>query len=444
MSIVILVLACSAGFISSAQSDYLIVSPYKDVVWSGDNAWGAYRGTLHTHTTYSDAQIDLASMIKEYYRLGYDFVANADHAVTGIEWNKTPAEQPIYLYQRIIGKKIAHLTDEEFIGMTNGTYENRGKKMTCVVGANELNNLSLSKNHVNGYFLPSNVGNGFGGIENEAGFEKAIKFVEKNGGLSHINHPGDWIESNKNPQAVNDPKNIKLFGDLLLKYDSCLGIEALNENNGTEGYTRVLWDNLLMYCLPYGKNVLGFGNTDAHELRECDSSFNVFMMEENNVDNIKKTMQSGAFFAVTRALRANDFEIGPKEAFDVRGKEDIKYPMFTSLTVDGHKITASAADAKEIQWIANGKVIKKLQIGTEPVVLDFDTIEGAKDFAYVRAEILGDGGLCMSQAFVIDNGTAPKDFTQTKDANYYVNYLINLIKCTKFYTIIQEIIYRID
>lgn len=424
----------------AAENDsYTIVSPYKDVVWSGENAWGAYRGNLHSHTTYSDGNIDLDTMVKKYYELGYDFLANADHGVTGVEWNKEPSRQVLYSYQTLLGYKVAHMSDEDYAAVTNGTYNNRGRKMVCVTGGNELNNLSLSKNHVNGFFLPSDVGNGFGGIENEAGYEKAIKFVQDNGGLSHINHPGDWIESNANPEAVNDSYNIKMFGDLILKYDSCLGTEVLNEKNGTTGYDRVLWDNLLMYCLPYGKTVLGFSNTDAHNLENVDSSFSVFMMEENTVDNIKATMQNGAFFAVTRILRGNDFEIGPKEGFDVRNT-DLAYPMFTELSVDGHKITVTATDAEEIQFIANGKVISKQAIGSDAVVLDLDQIVGAADFEYVRVELKGQGGMCLSQALVIDDGSEPLKFEENAT---FAQKLVIAFKGTKLWTIIQEISYKI-
>ena len=424
----------------AAENDsYTIVSPYKDVVWSGENAWGAYRGNLHSHTTYSDGNIDLDTMVKKYYELGYDFLANADHGVTGVEWNKEPSRQVLYSYQTLLGYKVAHMSDEDYAAVTNGTYNNRGRKMVCVTGGNELNNLSLSKNHVNGFFLPSDVGNGFGGIENEAGYEKAIKFIQDNGGLSHINHPGDWIESNANPEAVNDPYNVKMFGDLILKYDSCLGTEVLNEKNGTTGYDRVLWDNLLMYCLPYGKTVLGFSNTDAHNLDNVDSSFSVFMMEENTVDNIKATMQNGAFFAVTRILRGNDFEIGPKEGFDVRNT-DLAYPMFTELSVDGHRITVTATDAEEIQFIANGNVIAKQAIGSDAVVLDLDQIDGAADFEYVRVELKGQGGMCLSQALVIDDGSEPLKFEENAT---FAQKLVIAFKGTKLWTIIQEISYMI-
>ena len=82
---IVMVLGVCGGFTASAESDYTIVSPYEDVVWSGDNAWGAYRGVLHSHTTWSDADVDLPDMVKEYYSLGYDFLANSDT-------NNCPAE----------------------------------------------------------------------------------------------------------------------------------------------------------------------------------------------------------------------------------------------------------------------------------------------------------------------------------------------------------------
>ena len=426
---------------AGTEADYKIVSPYEGVIWSGKDAWGAYKGTLHSHTTYSDATVDLATMVKGYYEQDFDFLANADHSVTGVEWNKTPAIQPIYLYQPLLGYKLAHLTDEEFEAITNGTYNNRGKKMVCVTGANELNNLSLTKNHVNGYFLPANVGNGFAGMENEIGYEQAIEFIDKNDGLSHINHPGDWMQSNSNPEAVNDPYNIQFFGDLILKYDSCLGTEVLNEDNGATGYDRVFWDNLLMYCLPYGKNVLGFANTDAHDLDNIDTSYMVFMMKENNVANITETMQSGAFFSITRSLRDCDFEIGPAERIDA-SNTDTPYPLFTSVTVDGHNITVTAKDATEIQFIGNGKVLKSQPIGTEAVTLNLDTVEKVKveDLLYVRVEIKGEGGMCLTQPLVIDNGSEPLVFTEETTVESFFNELSLYFKATKIWTLICELI----
>ena len=426
--------------VANASSDYKIVSPYEDVIWSGEGAWGAYKGSLHSHTTYSDADDTLPVMVKEAYAQDYDFLAIADHGITGVDWDKAPAIQPLYLYQYIIDNPYEHLTTEEYEAIKNGTYNDRGKIMVPVLGANEFNNLSLTKNHVNGYFLDSDKGNGFAGMENEYGYEQAIKYIEENNGLSHINHPGDWLGSNQNADVVNDPENVKFFGDLILKYKSCLGTEIFNEHNGTTGYDRILWDNLLMYCLPYGKNVIGFSNTDAHTTSKVDSSYSIFMMKENNIENIKATMQSGSFFCITRELRANN-TIGPKTEINVMNT-DLPIPMFSSLTVDGHKISASAKEATRIQWIADGKIIKEYDVADEKNasfddVLDLDAIEGAENFTYVRVELFGEGGICASQAFVIDNGTAPLEFAAEEVSP--LDSLMLFLKGTKIYAIIIEI-----
>ena len=426
------------GILSASAADtadYTINSPYENVIWEGDGAWGAYKGTLHSHSTFSDANYDLATMVKEYYAQGYDFLANADHGVTGVEWNRRPEYPFLYNYQFIIGNKQTVLTDDEYEGMITGTYNNRGKKMTCVVGANELNDLTLTKCHVNGYFLPEGVGTGFRGGENA--FEEAVKFAHENGGISHINHPGDWLESNANPGAVSDPKNIELLTDIVLKYDSCYGIEVFNEDNGVTGYDRILWDNMLMYALPYGKTIIGYANTDAHEPGTVDTSFMTFMMEENNVENIKATMMNGAFFSTTKCLRANEFEIGPAVAIEADNK-GLAYPMFTKVAVDGHKITVEAENADTLQWIANGKVIYKGELTNGTYTLDLDTIEGAEDFLYVRAEIISEGGMTVTQALTIDNGEEPLEFSEkTKD---FIQSFIERFTSSLLYVIIQEII----
>lgn len=452
ISIIMLCSVCG-GFMTSAEADFTIVSPYADVEWSGENAWGAYRGVLHSHTTWSDADEELPAMVKEYYSLGYDFLANSDHAVTGVEWNKKPELVFPYWYQYFLGNKMSVLADEEYEAITSGTYNDRGYGMTCITGANELNHLTLSKNHVNGYFLPSDVGNGFAGYytgknkmnlsglvgENEVGIENALRFVEDNGALSHINHPGDVLDSTRHPEAVTAPENISFYGNLLLKYPSCLGIEVLNEVNTVTRYDRVLWDQLLMHCLPYGRTVISFSNTDAHSLKNCDSSFSVFMMKENTQEEVKKTMQSGAFFCVSKCLPGNDvYEIGPTEDIDVRG-EGLPYPMFSSVTVSGHKVAVTVENAREIQWIANGKVIMKCEVGSDPIVLDLDAVGGSDDFRYIRAEILGEGGICLTQALVIDNGTQPLAFHADAQAPSLVKRLLLFLRGTKIYNIIVEI-----
>lgn len=436
-----LILLFSLGITAFAEDgSYTIVSPYEGVIWEGENAWNAYKGNLHSHSTYSDADVDLATMVKEYYNQDYDFLANSDHGITGTEWNKSQTMLPLYAYQYLLGNKVDCLTDEEFEGITTGTYPLydgtvRNKKMVCITGANELNNLTLTKCHVNGFFLPAGVGDGFGGKEN--GHEIAVAFTENNGGLSHINHPGDFLESNGNIDAVSNPDNVKYFGDILLKYDSCLGIEVFNDRNSTTPYDRILWDNLLKYCLPYGKNIIGFSNNDAHDIENIDTSFSVFMMPENDQDNVRQAMQDGTFFAITRILRANDI-IGPSADIDARN-QNLPYPLFTKVAVDGHTINVTTKDASSIQWIADGKVIASAELTDGAASLNLDEIEGAEEFSYVRAELYGEGGVCLTQALVIDDGEENFSYSEETGFAAVIRKIIFRIKSSLLWTIVVEL-----
>ena len=429
----------------ASEDSYKIVSPYEGIIWEGENAHKAYKGNLHTHSTVSDATVDYPEMIKEYYNQGFDFLAMTDHGVTGKAWNKKQTQLPLYLYQYITGHTVTPLTDEEFEGITKGTYPLydgtiRGTGMTCVTGGNELSNMTLTKSHVNGFFLPAGVGDGYGGKEN--GYRESIAFIDRHGGLSHINHPGDWLETNVDINNVYDKEAIEMFSDILLTYDSCLGMEVFNEDNGPTNYDRILWDNLLMSVLPYGRTVIGFANSDAHDLEHVDTSFSFYMMKDNSVESVKETMQSGAFFPVTRKLRGNDI-IGPANDINAMNT-DIPYPMFSSVTVDGHKVTVTAKDCQKLQWIANGKIIYSLDITPEmygkELTIDLDTIEGAEDFLYIRCELFGEGGICLTQALVLDDGTAPLEYKKEVTFESVLSDLIFEFKSTRLYVIIQELV----
>lgn len=441
---VLLVVPVSALAADTAANDYTIQNPYAEVVWSGDNAWGAYKGNLHTHTSISDASTNQKEMIMDYYEQGFDFLAVTDHAVTGKAWNEKPTQLPLYLYQWIIGLKPNRLTDEEFEGVTTGTYPvngvARGKGMTCVTGGNELNGLTLTKCHVNGMFLPEGVGDNYLGYEND--HEGAVKLTDEAGGISFINHPGDWLNSNADPDSVNDPANVHYFSNILLKYNSCYGMEIFNERNGPTGYDRILWDNVLMECLPYGKNVIAYSNGDAHWHTHVDSSWSIFMMEENSVENIKKTMMNGAFFCITRSLRANE-KFGPAE--DLYCIDDpTPVPTFTDIKVEGHTVTVKVKDCYNIQWVANGNVIASQDITQSSdeytYTLNLDEIEGAEDFLYIRAQLIGNGGINCTQAFVIDDGSEPLTYVPDDNKAEQIKWKLSSLRiCVLFKMIIDAI-----
>lgn len=435
----VVLLASFFVFNSSAKSDYVIRSPYEDVKWGETKAW---KGNLHTHSFASDADVDYTDMIIEHYNQGFDFLAMTDHGVTGTAWNEKPVELPLYTYQKIIGNKTHYFSDEEFAALQNGTYPvdgvARGYGMTCVKGGNELNALTITKCHVNGIFLPPDVGNNHLGYENN--HECAVKLVDEvPGAYSFINHPGDWLHANKDRSVYSDPANIKYFADIMLKYDSCLGMEVFNEKNSVTPADAILWDNLLMACLPYGKNIVAFSNSDVHSLDLVDSSYSIFMMEENTEDSIKEAMAKGSFFCVTRNLPANE-KFGPAEGFNVRNT-DLPVPEFTELTVDGHTVTIKAKNCYDIKWIANGNVIATKAITQSAdettYTIDLDSINGAEDFLYIRCQLLGEGGETLSQALTIDNGTKPLEYKEDTSAGAKISTILYRIKSLRLFVIIQ-------
>ncbi len=430
-------LLCASA--AETSNDYVLVSPYANVDWE---TWGLYKANLHTHSTYSDGSVTYPETIIEHYNQGFDILAMADHGVTGRAWNEKQPFIPLYLYQYVIGYTQEHLTDEQFEGITGGTYPLydgtiRGEGMTCVEGANELNYINITKSHVNGYFLPDGVGNGFEGGEN--GHEVAVAYVEKNGGLSHINHPGDWIGYDSTADAA-DPDTVWYFSEIILKYDSCLGMEIFNLKNNTEAYNRILWDNMLMTTLPYGRTFWGFSNNDSHNFSEIDTSFMVYALEENNVENLKDAMINGNFFAVTRRLGTSDV-IGPETEIDACDT-DLAYPTFTSVTTENHTISVTVADCDYIQWIANGEVIAKQDVtaDTGVISLDLDTIDGAEEFLYVRAEIVGEGGMTCTQPIVLDNGEEKLTYESETTVDSVLADIAFKLKSTRIYVILAKLI----
>ena len=114
--------------------------------------------------------------------------------------------------------------------------------------------------------------------------------------------------------------------------------------------------------------------------------------------------------------------------------------MFSNVITDGHTVSVDYSDAKQIQWIADGKVIAKQAVnGNGSYTIDLDTIEGAEDFTYIRAELLGDGGMCLTQAFVIDDGSAPLTWEEeVKEMTFFEKFMAWFMD-TRIYVLFQEI-----
>ncbi len=367
----------------AAETDYTITNPYETVDW---DAWHHYRAQLHTHTLYSDGEMSITDVVEEYYRQNYDILAITDHGVVHTGWNKPHYPIPVIGYNVLIHPfEMQPMSDERYAQITTGA-DRDGRPMLDVKQGLEMNALTVRKNHVNGYFC--GWGQHYLGIEED--FETSIARTEKAGGISVINHPGDYIYASVDVNRVYDWSNLKVFTDSLLAHPSCVGVEAFNCWDTVDRENRLLWDRLLMYCIPRGRNVFAFSNDDSHYLSQIGVTAEIFMMPELTEEALRTAMENGTLFACSRVARK---EMG--EEFEGNGN----FAVVNRIDVDeaGDVITVTAKNCDAIEWIADGEII-----ATGPSI---NLREHADEIgSYVRFQIKNEGGLLLSQAFICDDG----------------------------------------
>ena len=404
------------------MAEYKIKNPYASVDSLISNNENHYKTNLHTHSTYSDANNTMVEMIDEFYNLDFDILAFAEHGIHGKEWDQDPSIIPLFLFQNLWHGKRCHPTTEQYHAILNGTHKTaknsrtKSRGLQCVPNAIEANMFTLVKNHVNGYFTNDEC-EGIFGKEND--YEIPIRKIEESGGLSHINHPTDWLQARKYPDCAKKPDNINFFADLLRRYHSCLGIEVLNMYDGPNRCDRQLWDSLLRTLIPEGKRcVWGFANSDAHRVREIDTAFMDFILPEYSLDNLRSAMENGPFFSIARYAKD---ELGE----DFVGEGPV--PQVTDVKVDDDNdtITISGVNCNCIEWIADGEVIESVETSADGNITSTISLGEHSDkiSCYVRAQLNGRGGICMTQPFICDDGNierfkkpvpAPKTLTKAQ------------------------------
>ena len=369
----------------AAGGNYDITNPYEDVVWEGTGKWEAYKVNLHTHTTFSDGTDDLKSMAEEYYRQGYDAVANTDHGVVSKPWDQKP-RTVFPLNVASIGKPNDILSSARLAEMNGGVGGNRsGRKMIQVPRGIELNAATVYKNHVVGLY--TDWGYSWFGLSTD--YRTPIAGVQRCGGVSFIAHPGDWIKSEHNPAAAKDPANVHFFADILKDYPSCLGIEVYNGSDGVTRQDRVLWDQLLMRLIPEGRQVWGLAVDDSHNVGDVGRTATIHFMPANTEENIRASLESGALLACSRRDRVHPL--------DIQADKSNPFPSVTKIEVAGETITLTPTDTALVEWIADGEVIAT---GNS---IDLRTYAD-EITCYVRAQLIGPGGIAATQAFGVDKG----------------------------------------
>lgn len=426
--------------------DYKITNPYAAVDFATFNQ---YKADLHSHTTFSDGNETLPAMTERHYELGFDIYAITDHGTNSYGYTNQTFNDPVKLiswiknggvYNDVLaanGKTSdgvdyrvdtdAATKDEYYIETVNGV---DGQKMMRVPYGNEQNPTSFNNAHVNSWFV--DYGNGvLGGTSN---YEAPIAAVDKLGGLTVINHPGEYTnardeETQESAYNLDDPVyNYKItkFAKILSEYDSCLGIDINSKGDSRTRYDRKLWDILLQKLVPHGRNVYAIATTDAHNLGIVDSGYTIMLMNDLTSADLKKAMENGQFFAaskyigninemnaykeIAQGINTNDASLLVQmldTALSTGEKfyagEDAVRPVVTGITVDDGEDTIALAteNAVVIRWVADGE---QIHVGN---TIDLDDYSD-KIGSYVRAEIVGPGGILYSQAFTLDYDGAPE------------------------------------
>ena len=108
---------------------------------------------------------------------------------------------------------------------------------------------------------------------------------------------------------------------------------------------------------------------------------------------------NGRFFSIARYAKN---ELG--EDFVGEGP----YPFVNGMVIDDENdiIKISGVNCSVIEWIADGEIIKSDKIDTDGELTSEIRLTDYEEniSCYVRAQLKGRGGICMTQAFVCDDG----------------------------------------
>ena len=359
-----------SGFLSNI-GPFTIISPYRNVNWA---TFGSFRAATHSHTNRSDGQRNLSAVIEEHFRQGFDILAITDHNITNFDWTTGGFS---------VWSGAADLTD---VPLTQARYDEirtgvgrEGRGMLRIPYANEQSR----GQHVNTYNANFN---------NQPGWsmEQSIREAHRLGGISRINHPGRYIDRGDISQAAWLDKAFNLFMD----YPSLVGFEIVNQND-RHPTDRRLWDNLLARTVPMGRLLWAFADDDSHNHGHINRNWNTFVMESNTVPNFLSAMTAGNFYAVSTVARP---ELGG--AFIPSGDA----PSISSIVVNDREgtITINANNATRIDWISGvDNIVFTSTGGTSTIVLPNHFNEDLTAGTYVRANILGPGGIAFTQPFGI-------------------------------------------
>ena len=394
-------------------TSFTIINPYEDVDWE---EWGQYKAALHVHTQRSDGTASFGDTILDHYNKGFDIIAVTDHNVLD-SGNWTVGEGAL---SEEVAAAVAAGT---FTGPFPGGFipENprpQGRPMISISNSNEQ---SLSQ-HVNTFWTPFNN-------TPPSSQEIVLQETGRVGGLAILNHPGRYtggmaggavgLAASRNPAVLARYTELfDTFGSEVL-----LGFELFNRLDNESRSDRVLWDQMLMRMMPYGRFIWGFSNDDSHSLDQTGYNWNVMLMESLSEENTRVAMETGAFYMVSRVTRG----VGPTEpaipsnaaAMSAGGTAATRHllnqtpPSIVNIQVNeaAGTITIEGANYTHIEWIvADGAMV---QVEGNPGTFVIADHWSSLNHNYVRAQLRSPYGIAMTQPFGILPGEV--DFNERPD-----------------------------
>ncbi len=446
---------CAPFAFATDNTGYTITNPYADINWATVNQ---YKAALHTHTNASDGDDTLLQSIERHYETGYDIVSITDHGISDTGWTESKSSI-VTSVMSLIGKSNGNLI---YLG-ENGTFSNGvAYEMKNINGDDYLvtadreilripygieNNAVSVNAHVNSWFAP---------YENNlpSDYRTAIAGVDNAGGISVINHPGEYTQA-RYELYEEDAYNmdnwsynyyINKFYGYINNYDSCIGIDINSKGDGRTRYDRKLWDIMLAKAAESGKTVTAIATSDAHQLDKIDTGSLIILAESKTTENVKKALINGTVLPqstcihnrnelaqIAEGLKTHygeenelykeisalvveyDAECEEKANSSDDGQVGVRYtslddngflatatrPSIKSIAVDDAEdtITIDSENALLIRWISDGKLIATTK--ADDSAFDLNDYENEIK-GYVRAEVFGEGGVVYTEGFTLN------------------------------------------
>ena len=386
---------------------YIIANPYANVDW---DTWGQYKSATHVHSMISDGDYQFADQIENYYRLGYDAVAMTDHGAVNRGWtvDKTNGNsRPWWFnYQAVtngtggLTKNMKSLTAQRNLEITTGVGRN-GRAMIDIPYGIELNGASTKKCHVNGFFADAGQNDMELNAKDISGCVTAVSKNANAGGITHINHVGEFMEANDCDSAAEAMSKIytsswidSFAQQVFRAYPSCVGMELVNKSDNRTKWDRHLYDELLKRLAPQGRGLWGFCGDDSHHEDELDQNCAWFITPELKADKIRTAMETGCFFVSSRRSK--------EELNDGTGNGD--YPRISRLDVDEvrSQIILHTTKAQKAVLIADGVTLDTVTCDPSGTVVTFDLNRFETQIhSYVRIYLTGEGGITYVQPFYV-------------------------------------------